>query len=98
MKSRVIWTKEAERSFNEQIEILEEIWSEKSLRKFIDRVFEVIELIEKHPQLYPVFDIKKQIRSCVINQYITLFYKIKKDQIDLLLFWPNRRDPESLNL
>ena len=88
-----MWTPEAERTFQAQLDYLEENWPEVTLRKFIDRVFEVIDQLEERPEIYPAYRPDKRIHRGVINPYVTLYYKIKEEQIDLLLFWPNRQDP-----
>ena len=98
MKLPVIWTPEAESSFQEQINILEADWPEPTFRKFIDRVFDTIDRISMQPEMYRAYENSGNIRVCVINRNISLYYKIKESQIDLLFFWPNRNDPEKFPL
>jgi plasmid stabilization system protein ParE len=42
MRLPVVWTPEAERTFQAQLDYLEENWPEVILRKFIDRVFRIL--------------------------------------------------------
>ena len=56
MKVSVVWTPEAERTFQAQLEYLEENWPAETLRKFIDSVFEVIDNLEENPALYPLYN------------------------------------------
>lgn len=94
----VVWTPEAEITFQAQLDYLEEVWPETNLRKFIDRVFEIVDHISEHPEMYPIYRASEGIHSCVVNPYVTLYYKIKEEQIDLLTFWPSRQDPGKFNL
>ena len=98
MSLPIVWTPEAERTFQLQLDYLEENWSEVTLRKFIDRVFEVIEQLEEYPEMYPAYRADERIHYGVINSYITLYYKVKEKQIDLLLFWPNRQSSDKFPL
>ncbi|MFP4291466.1 MAG: type II toxin-antitoxin system RelE/ParE family toxin [Cyclobacteriaceae bacterium] len=98
MNLPVIWTPEAEATFQAQLDYLEEAWPEITLRKFIDRAFEVIDHLGEHPEMYPVYQARQHIHYCVINPYVTLYYKVKEEQVDLLLFWPSRQDPDKLPL
>ena len=98
MSLSVIWTPEAESTFQAQLDYLEANWPEVTLRKFIDRVFEMIDQLEQRPEIYPVYRNSERIHRGVINPYVTLYYRIKPQQIDLLLFWPNRQDPNKFPL
>lgn len=98
MSKIIIWTKEAETTFQAQLNYLEQTWPEMSLRKFIDRVFEVINHTGSHPEMYPVYDEKNQVRSCVIRPYMTLYYKVEGEGINLLTFWPMQQKVENTDV
>ena len=98
MSLPVVWTPEAENTFQAQLDYLEEHWSEATLRKLIDRVFEVVDQLEERPEMYQVYRADERIHYGVVNPYVTLYYKIKEEQVDLLLFWPNRQDPNKFPL
>ncbi len=98
MNLPIVWTPEAESTFQAQLDYLEAHWPEVTLRKFIDRVFEVIGQLGEHPEMYQVYRADDRIHCGVINPYVALYYKIKEEQIDLLLFWPNRQDPDEFPL
>jgi plasmid stabilization system protein ParE len=91
MNRSIIWTPEAETTFHAQLSCLEQIWPEMSLRKFIDRVYEVINHIGTHPEMHPVYNEENQVRSCVISPYLILYYKAENEVIYLLTFWPIRQ-------
>lgn len=94
MNNAVIWTPEAEVTFQAQLNYLEQTWPEMSLRKFIDRVYEVINHTATHPELHPVYHAVNQVHSCVISPYMTMYYRIEHEQIYLLTFWPIKQNAE----
>jgi plasmid stabilization system protein ParE len=95
---KIVWTPESERTFNENIEYLAESWSVKTIHKFIDRVDQVIDNLADNPEKYPFHRKKDQVRRCVVNKHITLFFRVYPDRIDLLTFWNTHQDPDRLTL
>ena len=98
MSKAIIWTPEAETTFQAQLTYLEQTWPEMSLRKFVDRVYEVINHTANHPEMYPVYQEENKVRSCVISPYMTLYYKIEGEEIYLLTFWPIRQKAEKTDI
>lgn len=97
MSLRVFWTKESEFTFNDNIDYLTKEWNSTAINNFLDRVDEVVENISKHPKLYPLHRKKTNIYKCVVNDHITLYYRIiNKDRIDLITFWNTHQNPENL--
>ena len=98
MSREVIWMPEAERSFNDNIEYLSDKWTLQVINEFLDRVDFVIDQISENPYLYPPYEKRDDVRKCPLTKQITLYFKIKDNQIDLLTFWNNYQDPDKLNL
>lgn len=93
------WTSESERTFNQNLEYLEEEWDYQVINNFLDRVEQVLKTIKANPQLYPLHRPKDNVRKCIVNKRITLYYKIMDDQhIALLTFWNVYQKPDNLNL
>jgi hypothetical protein len=65
--------------------------------EFIEDVEAVIELIKKHPELYPLTDYA-EVRKAVIRKQITLFFRVKNKEIHLIRFWNNYQDPQKLKV
>ena len=93
----VVWTQKAEQDYYDQIDTLLERWNETVAESFVDRVFETIDHIVAHPQMYALTDYRS-IRKAVLNKHISLFYRVEEQKIVLLRFWPNQRDPKKLDL
>ena len=96
MSLKVFWTKEAEVSFNKNIDYLNDEWSEAVIEQFVFKTEDAIATIEKHPTLYPSINKKKRIHKCLIVKQISLYYVILDDRIDLLTFWNNFQNPKKL--
>jgi len=96
MSLQVVWMPEAEKTFNDQIDYLASIWSTKVLHSFIDRVFEVIERVSEQPEVFPVFRKEQNIHRCVVHRNLSMYYRIGDDKIQILIFWPNKRNPDDL--
>lgn len=97
MSYSVIWSPQSKESFEKSILHVLETWSEKEANDFIDRVEEVLHLISKHPKLFRYLPEQDAYR-CVIVKPVSLFYRLRNGQVELLTFWDNRMDPEKLNI
>jgi len=89
----------SDRASDELTSVLEYIENEWSLR--ISNVFSIlfnekIINIQSNPFLYPPFRNKKNVRRCVISKHVSLYYRIKSDEIQIITLFNNRRDPKSL--
>lgn len=92
------WSEEAKRDYNDILQYLTERWQRRVWIKFIEDVDTVLDLIEKFPRAYPKFEDDEHLRKAVINPHVSLFYEVKEDNIKLLFFWNNRRNPDNLPL
>jgi plasmid stabilization system protein ParE len=89
------WSPTAYHSYNNVLEHLAENWIVREVERFIDRVNEVTKFIIENPQLYP-YSAESNTFRCVVMKHVSLFYRLKEHQIELLLFWHNRQDPAKL--
>ena len=93
------WTSESKRTFNQNLEYLSKEWDNSVINNFLDRVESVLEQIMRNPELFPQYRPKDNIRKCVVNKRIILFYKIVDEaHIDLVTFWNTYQNPDKLNL
>ncbi|SEM12727.1 Plasmid stabilization system protein ParE [Chryseobacterium taichungense] len=94
----LIWSHQAESDY---IDILE-YWmnhnkSNKYSTKLIDEVEKKEKLISKNPNIGSLSEIEG-VRYILIDKNFSLYYRINDDVIEILAFWDNRRDPDSLSL
>ncbi len=94
----VRWNKLARLDYYENISYLLEDWSGKEAQNFIDKVFEIENMLAKGNVEFQNTD-RMGIKRCVINKQISLFYKIHNGKnIELLRFWNNNKNLKNLNL
>ena len=91
MAKKIIWTPEAELSFESVIHFLQEHWSEKEIVKFVQRAEIVIKHIERHPLSYRSAG-KEDIREALVTKQNLLLYRIEENRIYLLYFWDTRKN------
>lgn len=95
MAVKVIWTQEADETFTNNISYLENEWSDKEIKNFIQQTEKVIDRIAKYPESYPAGNTNRNYRKARLNKYIALFYKYYKaseKKIVLITFWNTKRD------
>jgi plasmid stabilization system protein ParE len=94
----VRWNKLARLDYFQNISYLQQNWSEKDAQNFIDKVFEIENMLAKGNVEFQNTD-RVGIKRCVINKQISLFYRVVDDRnIELLRFWNNNMNSKNLNL
>ncbi|MBZ9779460.1 type II toxin-antitoxin system RelE/ParE family toxin [Psychroflexus sp. CAK8W] len=98
MKSgyKVFWTKHALSELKETYEYLEKEFTDKEIRKLSVEIDYTINLISRNPELFPLSDFRG-IRRVVIKTYNTLYYRLEKNQIEILSFYNNRKRSKTDN-
>jgi plasmid stabilization system protein ParE len=91
------WSKEAEDTFDEIIEYLENNWTEKEIQDFVQKAQKVIGQIEENPYQFKASRFQK-IRKALITKHNSLFYFVNEAEkvIELYAFWDNRQNPKKL--
>ena len=95
MSYTVKWLPEAELTFAMVMEYLEQNWSSKEVETFINRTDEVIDFIAQRPHQY-IYSKKKDAYRAVVTKQISLYYRLKSKEVELLVFWDTRQDPSKL--
>lgn len=97
MSHIIKWTFRAEADYLVILDYLESNWTKKELLKFTTKTSKAIVQISKTPKAFPASK-KKNVRKCVLVKQVSIYYRIKKKEIELLTFWDNRRRPKKLKL
>lgn len=92
MVKKIIWTPQAEKSFDLVVTYLEKNWNEREVRHFIERVTILISHIERFPLSNREAG-KEDVREALITKQNLLLYRILGNVIYLLYFWDTRRNP-----
>ena len=81
----------ARQSYYKILEYLEDKWTVKELGSFIARAEEVLSHICQNPLLYPCSKESDTHKSVIVKQ-VSLFYRVKPQEVELLVFWNNHQD------
>jgi plasmid stabilization system protein ParE len=96
MSKEIVWSPDAEKDFEEILEYLQLKWSNRIIRRFINKVDDNIELIVEEPKIFPLINEELQIRKSVITKQNTLFYRENADKIEIVRLFDTRQDPKKL--
>ncbi len=95
---KVTISERAEQNLDGIIQYLETEWSVRVRDKFLELLRTKIEQIKKMPQMYENSSKKKVIRRCVISKQTSLYYRARKEEIEIITIQDNRRNPRKLKM
>lgn len=95
---KITWSSKAQKSYIHIADFILEKWSKKGVKKFSDITSSTILQIAQNPELFVASKHKKNIRKGFITKHTSLIYKVKPNEIELVLFWDNRQNPKKLKL
>lgn len=96
MPKQIIWSPLSQNDFLAILDYLKENWDNKVVQGFIEITASSLSQIAINPKLYPLINKNKKIRKCVLTKHNALFYRERKDYIDVLRIFDNRQDPHKL--
>ena len=97
MVKKIIWSTESEQDFSKILAYLETKWDNSAAINFIDLIDLLLRQISTTPIQYPLINKKLNIRKCVITKHNSLFYRNRRDYIELLRIFDTRQDPDKLS-
>jgi plasmid stabilization system protein ParE len=98
MALEILWTKRAEKKFDQILIYLLDEWGEKVTKAFVRKVYDFLDILSEFPEIGSVENISKNIRGFTIIKQVSIFYKVKDNQIIILLFFNNRQNPRKKRL
>ncbi|WP_318350528.1 type II toxin-antitoxin system RelE/ParE family toxin [Aquipluma nitroreducens] len=96
MPKPIIWSPLSEKDFESILEYLDDNWGDKVVNQFIEITEKLIDQISLNPRQFPIIHRKKKVRKCIITRHNALFYRDRKDYIDILRIYDSRQDPQKL--
>jgi len=97
MSYQIIWSPQANYSYQQILKYLQNRWTEREINNFIERTEEGLSFISQNTLLYRYSKQNDSYKS-VVTEQTSLIYQINQDKVELLSFWDNRQDPEKLNV
>jgi plasmid stabilization system protein ParE len=89
---KILWTDLALIELEETIKYLEEEFTNREIKKLANEIERVIALISLNPEIFPLSE-KVKIRKAVILKYNSMFYILKNEEIHIISFYNNRKNP-----
>ena len=96
MAREVIWSPLAENDLISIIEYLVKNWDQKVIDGFIEITFTSVSLLAINPKQFPFLNKNKKIRRCVLTKHSTLYYRERKNCVDILRIYDNRQNPKKV--
>ena len=93
----IIWSPLARTTYYQILDYLNEEWTFREIENFIDRTEEALTHISQNPLLY-MYSKENDTYKCVLVKQVNLFYRLKSERVELLIFWNNYQDPSKLVL
>lgn len=91
---KILWTKNAQKSFDIIVEYLQKEWSLNSAIKFVRKTNIFLKTLSHQPEIGKKEQPKKDLRSFVLTRHTTVFYRLKDEStIVILVFFDTRRNP-----
>lgn len=90
---KILWTDNALEELKATYEYLESNFTKKEISKLSREIDNIVYLISINPKLFIESEVKHEVRKAVILKYNTLYYRIKKNTIEILSFFSNRQNP-----
>ena len=88
----VVWTENSEYTLNEIIEYIEIKFGLLAAQDYYFDVISVVNSISIKPEIFPIYQLKTQVRKAVINKKTILYYKTSYDNLYLLGFYDTRKE------
>jgi plasmid stabilization system protein ParE len=97
MAYSIKWSPVSEITYADVLDYLAEKWGLKEVEGFMDRTDEVIGFIQQNPKQY-IYSKRKKAYRAVVTKQVSLYYRIQSKEVELLLFWDTRQNPDNLKL
>jgi plasmid stabilization system protein ParE len=93
---RIVWSPASKDEYADLLSFVELNYGVDAALRLLEKTEILIESISANPEMFPASGTHKSIRIAVLSKQTSLFYRITPQEIQLLHFWDNRRDPDSL--
>lgn len=90
----IIWTEDAIEDVAQNIDYLEKRWTKREVSKFSEKINAILEQLSKGNLTFKSSGYKNIFEVPIVKQ-ITLYYQIQGNNIVLVRFWNNYRDPNN---
>lgn len=96
MKYKVYLSDKAVENLQSIVVYLKSEWPQKVLKDFFDDLDKVKSILSKYPESFEYSKIKKGIYRCVLSKHNTLFYRINKNEVEIIVIFDTRQNQKKL--
>jgi plasmid stabilization system protein ParE len=95
---KLVWSDNALRNLKSIISYLEDVWTDKEIRKFVQLLNRQLSLIQTNPYLFSLSPKSINLRKAVLSKQISVYYQIEPDHVRLISLFDNRQNPNKIEL
>jgi plasmid stabilization system protein ParE len=96
MIKKIVWSPSAENDFANILEYLNSQWNVTVANQFINLTEGLLTQISLNPMQFPIIHKTKGVRRCVLTKHNSVYYRVKKDQVEVLRIYDTRQHPDNL--
>lgn len=89
----ILWTPSALEELEQTIEYLQLHFMDKEIKKLVQKIESLIEIISQNPFIFPISE-SKNIHKLVILEFNTMYYRVNNGSVEILSFFSNRQSPQ----
>ena len=93
---KLIWSDEALNNLKGIIDYLENRWTKREIKKFIQLLDKQLKLIADNPFLFAESDKSNGLRKSVLSRQTTIYYRVTNYEIRIITLFDNRKNPNKL--
>lgn len=95
MALKIVWTKRAISEYDKIIKYLEENWTEKEIKNFVQQTDNFLNLLKIYPEILQMTNRRTNVFRGPINKLTILTYRLKpkKETIEIINFRSARKKP-----
>lgn len=95
MAYKIIWSPKAIDTFEKAIDYLQNYWTDKQIKYFVERTEKTVYLLSTNPYIFRGSE-KENLHEAIITKHNLLLYQIalKEKTIELLAFFDTRQNPK----
>jgi plasmid stabilization system protein ParE len=96
MPLKVTISERAQKNLDQIVVYLEQEWSSRIRDKYLNLLARKVKFISENPLLFQASSKSKAIRRCVLNKQTALYYRVRKDEIEIVTIQHTRSNDRKL--
>jgi plasmid stabilization system protein ParE len=96
MPKKIVWSPLSQTDFEKVLDYLHESWNEQVALNFLADIEKILTQISKQPKQFPLVNKKMKVRKCVVSRHNSIFYREKRECLELIRIFDTRQTPSKL--